>query len=83
MVTAKPITQLNIFCLIQDIINYVQINTYWDEVCIKKNLKCDSRALQFTLAPTSPWLVREHFLLSNKIVGRFNEAKTLKYKLED
>jgi hypothetical protein len=39
-----------------------------DEVCIKKKLKCDSRALQFIPAPTSPWLVRQHFLLSNKIV---------------
>jgi hypothetical protein len=29
MVSAKPITQFNIFSLIQDIINYVQINTYW------------------------------------------------------
>jgi hypothetical protein len=25
----KPIPQLNIFCLIQSINNYVQINTYW------------------------------------------------------
>jgi len=29
MVSAKPIPQLSIFCLIQGIINYVQINTYW------------------------------------------------------
>ena len=32
MVSAKPIPQLNIFCLIQDIINYVQINTYIEVV---------------------------------------------------
>ena len=25
-----------------------------------------SRALQFIPAPTSPWLVRKHFLLANK-----------------
>jgi hypothetical protein len=25
----KPIPQLSIFCLIQSINNYVQINTYW------------------------------------------------------
>ena len=29
MVSAKPIPQLSIFCLLQGIINYVQINTYW------------------------------------------------------
>ena len=30
MVSAKPIPQLSIFCLLQGIINYVQINTYWN-----------------------------------------------------
>ena len=29
VVSEKPIPQLSIFCLIQGIDNYVQINTYW------------------------------------------------------
>jgi hypothetical protein len=28
----KPIPQLSIFCLIQGINNYVQINTYWSYI---------------------------------------------------
>ena len=32
----------------------------------KDTLPC--RALQFMPAPTSPWLVRKHFLLANKII---------------
>ena len=37
----KPILQLNLFCLIQGINNYVQINTYWSyivRICIFVNL---------------------------------------------
>ena len=33
----KPIPQLRMFCLIQEINNYVQINTYWSyivQICI-------------------------------------------------
>ena len=148
MVSTKPILQLSIFCLIQGIINYVQINTYWScivpidifinlasNTILLESKKCSLTSQGLVGASVNCRALESHFkffyihtssnislfLLNNsgrslinlsnccippcsctclalsstdcgtlllpdtssKAAGRFNEAKTLKYKLED
>jgi hypothetical protein len=74
MVSAKPITQLNIFSLIQDIINYVQINKYWS--CIVPI------AIFINLASNIILLASINgFLTSHGLVGAGMNCRVLIYEI--
>ena len=74
MVSAKPITQLNIFCLIQSIINYVQINTYWS---------CVVRIGIFINVASNILLLasKRCFLTSQGLVGAGMNCRVLIYEI--
>ena len=74
MVSAKPITQLNICCLIQSIINYVQINTYWS---------CVVRIGIFINVASNILLLasKRCFLTSQRLVGAGMNCRVLIYEI--
>ena len=67
----KPIPQLSMFCLIEGITNYVQINTYWSyivQICIFINLASN---ILFC------WQVKRCFLTSQGLVGAGMNCRAL------
>jgi hypothetical protein len=74
MVSAKPITQFNIFSLIQDIINYVQINTYWS--CIVPIGIFINLARNIILLAS-----KKCFLTSQGLVGACMNCRVLIYEI--
>jgi hypothetical protein len=65
----KPIPQLSMFCLIQGIHNYVQINTYWSyivQICIF-----------IDLANNIPRTLTSHYII-NVVTGIINESHWLR-----
>ena len=66
----KPIPQLSMFCLIEGITNYVQINTYWSyivRICIFINLASNILLL----------VSKKCFLTSQRLVGAGMNCRAL------